>query len=79
MAADTRSPGGHTKVKVVPDVSTYNAAMSACEKCEQWQQALGLLAEMRSVSLLPNLITYSAAISACVLSQRRALALWAEM
>ena len=50
---------------MVPDVFAYNAAMSACEKCEQWQQALGLLAETRSANVLPNVITYNAAISAC--------------
>ena len=29
------------KAGLVPNVITYNAAISACEKGEQWQQALG--------------------------------------
>ena len=31
-----------------------NSAISACEKCEQWQPALDLLAEMRNVHLEQN-------------------------
>ena len=41
-------------------------AISACEKCEQWQQALALLVEMRHNDLLPDVISYISAISACV-------------
>ena len=36
-------------LQMLPDVITYSAAISACEKCEQWQQALSLVAEIRSV------------------------------
>ena len=46
--------------------------ISACEKCEQLQQALsflakalGFLAELRSISVLLMIITNNAAISAC--------------
>ena len=53
------------KIGVLPDVITYNAAISACEKSEQWQQALGVLAEKRKISMLLDVITYSSAISAC--------------
>ena len=35
------------------------------EKCEQWQLALGLQAETRSVSVLAYVITYNAAITVC--------------
>ena len=52
-------------VSMPPDIITYSAAISACEKGQKWQQALGLLAETRSVSVLPNVITYNTAISAC--------------
>jgi pentatricopeptide repeat domain-containing protein 1 len=38
---------------LVPDVITYNAALIACEKGEQWQQALELLAVMLQAGLRP--------------------------
>ena len=50
---------------VLPNVSSYNAAISACEKCQQWQQALGLLEVMQQTDVLPNFISCSATISAC--------------
>merc|ERR1739841_325877 len=50
---------------LVPDVISYSAAISACEKGGQWQVALGLLATMQEAALVPNVISYSAAISAC--------------
>ena len=47
-----------------PNVITYNAAISACEKAKQAEKALELLEEMRQGGLKPDVITYSAAISA---------------
>jgi hypothetical protein len=47
-----------------PAVITYNAALTAREGIEQWQQALGFLAVMLQSGLGPNVITYCAAISA---------------
>ena len=44
---------------------THNAAFSAFEKGQQWQLALGLLAEMAFVKVDKTAITYNAAISAC--------------
>ncbi len=55
---------------LVPNVITYNAAISACEKGEQWQKALGILAVMPEAGLVPNVITYNAAISACEKGQQ---------
>jgi len=46
-------------------VSSYSSAISACEKGQQWEQALNLLPEMRRSWLEPNVISYSSAISAC--------------
>jgi len=48
-----------------PDVVTYIAAISACEKTQLWRQALDLLAPMRAAHFLPDVITYNAAIGAC--------------
>ena len=39
--------------------------ISACEKVQQWQQALGLLAVMQQTCVLLGVISYSAVISAC--------------
>ena len=36
---------------------SYNAGISACEKCEQWQRALALLSEMREAKLEPDVIS----------------------
>jgi hypothetical protein len=65
-------------VCLVPDVITYGAAVSACQKGAQWQQALGLLAWMQQSGLVPNVrqqvtqlsgpvpdvVTYNTAVSA---------------
>ena len=37
-----------SKYGVEPNVYTYNAAISACEKGRQWERALELLEEMAS-------------------------------
>ena len=49
---------------------TYNAAISACEKGQQPQQALQFLNQMQHRGLLPNVITYNATISACEKGQQ---------
>ncbi|CAK0894730.1 unnamed protein product [Prorocentrum cordatum] len=69
------------EVKVEPDVISYSAGISACEKGEQWQRALALLREMRKAQLEPNTVSYNAGISACEkgLQWQRALALLLEM
>jgi pentatricopeptide repeat domain-containing protein 1 len=48
---------------LVPDVIIYNAAVSACGKGAQWQQALDLLVWMQQSGLVPEVITYNAAES----------------
>ena len=50
---------------VTPNVITYNATISACEKDGLWQQALELLREMPERGVTPDVITYSATMSAC--------------
>ena len=39
-----------------PDVITYSAAISACEKCQKCEKALELMAEMRQHGPDPNVI-----------------------
>ena len=65
----------------MPNVITYNAAISACGKGRSSQSALRLLDEMRQSDLVPNVITYNAAISACEKGQvsQSALRLLDEM
>ena len=48
-----------------PDMITYSAAISACEKGKQPDKALELLEDMQWSGLEPAVITYNAAISAC--------------
>ncbi|CAK0825239.1 unnamed protein product [Prorocentrum cordatum] len=69
------------EVKLEPDVISYSAGISACEKGEQWQRALALLSEMREMKLEPNIISYNAGISACEKREQwqDALALLSEM
>ena len=40
----------------LPNVISYNAAISACDNGRQWQQALGVLAAMLQTAALPNVI-----------------------
>ena len=46
------------------NIITYSAANSACEKGEQWRNALELFARMQGGSVQRTSITYGAAISA---------------
>ena len=47
---------------VLANVSSYHAAISACEKAMQPDKALGLLEVMRRKDLKPDVIMYNAAI-----------------
>ena len=49
-----------------PNVITFNAAISACEKLAQYWQALKFLRAMRECGLEPDVIMYSTTITACV-------------
>jgi pentatricopeptide repeat protein len=59
----------------LPNGISYNAAISACETGEQWQQALGLLAMLQQSGLVPDVITYTAALTACERGEQRQQAL----
>ena len=53
------------KAEVQPNVISFNAAISVCEKAGRWQEAVTLLEAMPQAKVQPNVISYSAAISAC--------------
>ena len=63
-----------------PNVITYSAAISACEKAKRQERALDPLAEMQE-SLEPDVITHNAASRACEKTKQpeRTLDLLAEM
>lgn len=46
-------------------VVTLNSGISACERSDQWQQAVQLFRELSLWRLTPTLKTFGAAISAC--------------
>ncbi|CAK0862381.1 unnamed protein product, partial [Prorocentrum cordatum] len=74
--------GEMREAKVEPDVISYSAGISACEKSEQWPRALALLCEMRAAKLEPDVtLSYSAGISACEKGEQwqQSLALLIEM
>ena len=43
----------------------WSAAISACEKGEQWEGVLGLLQDMVKRLVIPNMVSWSAVIRAC--------------
>jgi pentatricopeptide repeat domain-containing protein 1 len=49
---------------ITPNVFSYSAAISACEKGSQWENALELLREMDKCGITPNVVSYNATISA---------------
>ena len=50
---------------LTPNVARWNTPISACEKGEQWEVALGLLLEMVNQLLTPDVVSWNAAISSC--------------
>jgi len=44
---------------------SYNAAISACGACQQYQKAIDLLHDMRANKLVPDAASYGVVISAC--------------
>ncbi|CAK0859208.1 unnamed protein product, partial [Prorocentrum cordatum] len=53
------------EAKLEPDIISYSAGISACEKGGQWQRALARMSEMREAKLEPSVISYNAWTSAC--------------
>lgn len=48
-----------------PDIISYDAGISACEKACEWEQAIVLLQDLNTKKLQPTIVTCSALISAC--------------
>ena len=59
-----------TAAGVRPDVISYNAAISACEKAGRCDDALSLLQKMREDGVQPDVYSYSGAIQACAAAQQ---------
>lgn len=57
------------------DVVTSNAALSACEKAAEWQQALKLLQELSELQVA-DVISFNTAMSACEKAEEWRHALW---
>eukprot|EP00913_Durusdinium_trenchii_P007882 g7396.t1 len=53
------------KSRVQANIITYNAVITACEKGEQWLEALRLLKSMPQAAVSSDVISYNATISAC--------------
>ena len=47
----------------MPDVITYSALISACEKAQDPQRASQVLNGIQQQGLIPNIITYNALLS----------------
>ena len=50
---------------MVPEVITFSALISACEKGKQPGRALELFEAMQRQGVVPDVITYNALINAC--------------
>ena len=48
---------------LTPSVVSWNAAISACEKGKQWEEANGSLQEILRQLLKPDVLSWNAAIS----------------
>ena len=50
---------------ITPDVSSFNALMSACEKRGQWEKVIALFYEMKRQAIVPDAKSFSVTLSAC--------------
>ena len=48
-----------------PEVVTYTAQISTCDKCRMTERALQLSDEMQRQGLHPDVVTYTVLISTC--------------
>ena len=52
------------EAQINPNVISYNAAISACQKRGEWQQAVSLFRAMPQARITPDVVSYNAVISA---------------
>ena len=50
---------------VIPNIGSWNAAISACDRAKQWETAFGLLREMAHQQLAPTVVSWRSVINAC--------------
>lgn len=62
------------RAKVLPDVITFNAAISSCGRTGRWDLALALFDSMRK-KLQPSIITINAMLAAYAKAEQRQKAL----
>ena len=53
------------ETEAIADVMNFSAAISACEKGGQWEQALELLPKMHDTGTTTKVTSFAPAISAC--------------
>ena len=51
--------------QTLPDLISYNAALSTCSKGQQWQLALSLLGRMAMEKVESDAVSFNSALSSC--------------
>lgn len=68
MEGDSKGDSWHLPA---PNEYAYSAAISACARCDQYDEAVRLLDRMKRSTVKPNTWVYNTVISACVSSSKR--------
>jgi pentatricopeptide repeat protein len=53
------------KANVLPNIVTFNSAMSSCEKAQQWEFALAFFKAIPKAKASPDRISFDVVITAC--------------
>jgi len=54
-----------SRVGMTPDIISFNGAISACHKGEQWERVLSLFSDLEGMGMTPSVFSFNAGISAC--------------
>lgn len=68
MEGDSKGNSWHLPA---PNEYAYSAAISACARCDQYEEAIRLLDRMKQSTIKPNTWVYNTVISACVSSSKK--------